>query len=943
MMDDAQGMCGCGKPDVTVFETCLRCGNAVSFEELRQRAVGTYDKDDQPIEDPGLPRRHSLMKDPKRCLRLLYLNDSTSHVLSGRFEPDWIHRVRPYEAVSYTWGGEDGDYTKTEFILIDGKLFPITKNCAAVLHKIRKPGGTRAIWIDSLCINQNDVNERSVQVSQMGKIFSGAQKVHIYIGNNIDDRTASNAFHVLSEIRNLSEFNTRLSVRKDREQAIKTLFAQTYFSRMWIIQEVLLAKTAELHWGTANIPWQTFNKDHLNVLRNGIDDYIPDWMRIRATAKNFRNPETLGELLFSAMGSTASNDRDKVYGIYGLLLDAEEEGLKVDYSLSVKQVFTNMAVHLITKHNAIRAVLLHANHDAPLVDGEQLPSWVPDFRSRCVPKNVSISFGEFGVLRIHSTISSENVVSNIGTDELYLRGHRLGIFQRWRNARDEHSRVVRCEIGGQDLEWEIRAKFSVGFDPEEHIVFWMSNGLILHLKRSATGEDTYTFLGECVLKHSGPFPTLVVHNRLTSFADAMFGLELQDLACLWKIYMHLEGFFVRTKQKDVFTTVGPTWANMKETREAASEYRDFCSQGDFNEYTREFYRRRRKNTARRWMFGFREVQKPNYEETFGRDDYHDDEMFAARWQVGSQMKRMFDFEFFWWDPGTWERLHSLKTVLQHPESYDIQKINELCGSWLRHYDKTSSLMQRFKVDRKRTLGTQVLEELKVWETATEKLSEVLQWAEEFFWPEEPHSAQVPSSGSDDFPMLEGSWSGDEDNNLIPPVSEETKAPIVNNDNEDSEVRDNNNGSRKEIGSEGPNLLSDDFAGMLVGDRGDQVESAKLEGVKPEQSETEGGKANGSSHGNKMMPDWVIKNNFKVVRLRWNELEAGKGGWRPDRYVLEPWSDGWAEAIWSIPHLFTVKDQVNLEELFQLEERCVKRGAWRGTKMEIFQAETITLV
>ncbi|RSL73750.1 hypothetical protein CEP54_000116 [Fusarium duplospermum] len=496
-MGDAHEMCGC-----------------ISFEELRQRAVDTYDKDDQPIEDPSLPRRHSPMKDPKRCLRLLHLNDSTSHVLSGRFECDWIHRVRPYEAVSYTWGGEDGDYTKTEFILIDGKLFPITKNCAAVLHKIRKPGETLAIWIDSICINQNDVNERSVQVSQMGKIFSGAQKVHIYIGSNVDDRTVSNAFYVLGSVWNLSDFNTMLSVRKDREQAVKTLFAQTYFSRMWVIQEVLLAKTAELHWGSASIPWQVFNKDHLKVLRNGIDSYIPEWMRIRATKKNFRNSETLGELLFSAMGSTASNHRDKVYGIYGLLLDAEEEGLTVDYTLSVSQVFTNMAVHLIKKQNALRAVLQHANRHAPLVDGEQLPSWVPDFRSRSVSKEVSISRDGFEDLDVDSSITLE---------ELTMPG-------LLRESPTEYSKA-RTKIKVQ-----VRAKFPVAFDPLDHTIFWMPDGTILQLERHPNREDAYIFLGECAIKGLGKFPGLVLHYR---HPDVMDGLELSDLKPLWELCMNL--------------------------------------------------------------------------------------------------------------------------------------------------------------------------------------------------------------------------------------------------------------------------------------------------------------------------------------------------------------------------------------------------------------------
>ncbi|KAI8656865.1 HET domain-containing protein [Fusarium sp. Ph1] len=453
-MRDAQDICDCGRPDITNLETCRSCGYPVNFEDLRQQAIDTYDRDGRPIGDPDLPRRHLRIGNPSNSLRVLHLDDGAPAVLSGTFERASITHLPPYEAVSYCWGGEDGDYTKPEFIIIGGRLFPITKNCAAVLHKIRKPNKKRVVWIDSLCINQNDVNERSVQVSQMGKIFSGVRKVHIYVGNNIDGRIASKAFYVLRSMRNLKEFNMRLS---DRVEAVKTLFAQTYFSRMWIIQEVLLAKTAALHWGKATIPWQTLREDHLEEFKkHGIDSCIPDWMRIRAMTKNFRNSETLGELLFSAMGSSASNDKDKVYGIYGLLFDAEEEGLTVDYGLSVKQIFTNMAAHLIKRHDAFWAVLRHVKHDAPLVNGEQLPSWVPDFRSRFVSQDVSMSRdGGLIELPVRSTITSQELILSSGTNELHLRGHMLITYRLSQDSPTEYSSITNHSPG----MWTIRAKF----------------------------------------------------------------------------------------------------------------------------------------------------------------------------------------------------------------------------------------------------------------------------------------------------------------------------------------------------------------------------------------------------------------------------------------------------------------------------------------------------
>ncbi|EEU41917.1 uncharacterized protein NECHADRAFT_85980 [Fusarium vanettenii 77-13-4] len=861
-MGDMQEKCDCRRPDITIFEVCRSCGNLVNFEDLRQQAVDTYDRDGQPIEDVTLPRRHLLMGNPRSSLRVLHLDNDASPILSGTFERASITHLPSYEAVSYCWGGDDGDYTKSEFIIIGGRLFPITKNCAAVLRKIRKTNSKRVIWVDSLCINQNDVKERSVQVSQMGQIFSGAQKVHIFLGNNVDKTTASKAFYVLNSMQNLNEFSMKL---RNGAEPVKALFTQTYFSRMWIIQEVLLAKSAALHWGTATIPWQTLSRDHLEEFKkSGIDSCIPEWMRIRATTNNFRNSETLGELLFSAMGSTASNDRDKVYGIYGLLFDAEQEGLTVDYGLSVNQVFTNMAIHLIKKHNALPAVIRHVDHDAPPVDDEQLPSWVPDFRSRCIPKHTKMSFEGFKELDIHSSISSEEVVSSIGEKGLCLRGHRLRIVQSG------------CrELSTEELNQGIRAKFPVAFNYERDVVFWMSNGLTLHLKRHAAQEDTYTLLGECYLNRPAPLPTVIVRDRRKSFAESMVGLGLQDVACLWKVYKALEDFirYGSLWDEDMHFGLLRAQMNMDEAIRAAKAYRDFCGGEVFNDASWELYSEQQQDAAIQAIFVLGDILKPKskvafygLEGAFGWLAYK--KAYNTKWwrdQRKYAIKRMVDFQNFWEDLGTWEKLHRFSTLLQHPESYDIQKINQLCEPWLGHYRKAEDLIRLLlrKTSRSRTLETEVLEELKAWEVTTKGLSKALQWTEGFFWPfKRPPSVHV--------------WDNHEEKRTTPKV-------------------DNKN-----------------LFGMLRFWRDDKTENSRTEEVEED-----------SPNEQKGTPDWVIKNNFKSVRLRVKKFQARQEHREfeklvpdPLEYALQPWRGGWVTGIGSISRLLAAKDQLNLQALFR---------------------------
>lgn len=71
-----------------------------------------------------------------------------------------------FEAISYVWG----THSRNETIICDGKRLRITENLRTALQRVRLQGGTRRIWADSICINQEDPNERGHQVALMGDI-----------------------------------------------------------------------------------------------------------------------------------------------------------------------------------------------------------------------------------------------------------------------------------------------------------------------------------------------------------------------------------------------------------------------------------------------------------------------------------------------------------------------------------------------------------------------------------------------------------------------------------------------------------------------------------------------------------------------------------------------------------------------------------------------------
>lgn len=88
-----------------------------------------------------------------------------------------------YEALSYVWGDPD-DASEA---LVEGSLFStyeVRANLRSALFHLRHKNEERVIWIDALCINQRDTNERNHQVGQMGRIYSSATRVIAWLGES---------------------------------------------------------------------------------------------------------------------------------------------------------------------------------------------------------------------------------------------------------------------------------------------------------------------------------------------------------------------------------------------------------------------------------------------------------------------------------------------------------------------------------------------------------------------------------------------------------------------------------------------------------------------------------------------------------------------------------------------------------------------------------------
>ncbi|KAI1358883.1 heterokaryon incompatibility protein-domain-containing protein [Xylaria arbuscula] len=142
-----------------------------------------------------------------------------------------------YEALSYCWG----DASDKRPISCDGKPFLVTKNLESALRRLRQPHADNILWIDAICINQNDLAERSYQVTLMHHIYRGADRVLVWLGTYSD--TQGDAIHcVFPMCRKMMEFYSDL-ILEDPEYLFSTEFNRRPIADRRVILKQKLKET----------------------------------------------------------------------------------------------------------------------------------------------------------------------------------------------------------------------------------------------------------------------------------------------------------------------------------------------------------------------------------------------------------------------------------------------------------------------------------------------------------------------------------------------------------------------------------------------------------------------------------------------------------------------------------------------------------------------------
>ncbi|KAK1242545.1 hypothetical protein MKX08_005357 [Trichoderma sp. CBMAI-0020] len=267
-----------------------------------------------------------------RLLKLLPHRDITSplqcslieYPLQDLFESN--HHL--YDSLSYAWGSPD----KTRSISIGDCYLPITTNLHVALLRLRDRFFERIIWVDAICINQQDLNERSNQVRRMAMIYALANRVIVWLGEAEDDSDQA-----LEGVHNSADGQPAGEDQKIQNAVLK-LLQRPWFKRIWILQEVAAARHVLILCGSSEIDGYTFcmginslNLDYAEApgLRNLIRSatYLIR-RKVLQPKQTTSNPSTfslniapLSELIDMYHAREASDCRDKVYALLGMSSD----------------------------------------------------------------------------------------------------------------------------------------------------------------------------------------------------------------------------------------------------------------------------------------------------------------------------------------------------------------------------------------------------------------------------------------------------------------------------------------------------------------------------------------------------------------------------------------------------------------------------------------------
>lgn len=310
-----------------------------------------------------------------------------------------------YQALSYAWHDPtlfpDEGRQPSENVQIDDKFMKVGKNIASFLRTMRmKKPDSGWWWIDSICINQSDVRERNSQVHRIRKIYQCAQQVVVWLGPLVHDSNRAIDFlkFVFTDCPRGHEivwFKKYLMAHSIQTQwkALTRLLWRVWWTRIWSVQEVVVAKEVTVLCGASQLSWAELEYS-VTKIHTALDDI---WEHVQsiggltivrdrfdaiariAALRRKRDSLTLLEVLNSVGGNDCTDARDKVYGLLGVVEDGPRFYPFPDYTMTAERVFRKLYVNMVMETGELDFLSLVQNR-IDEASTSTLPTWCPDTR-----------------------------------------------------------------------------------------------------------------------------------------------------------------------------------------------------------------------------------------------------------------------------------------------------------------------------------------------------------------------------------------------------------------------------------------------------------------------------------------------------------------------------------------------------------------------------------
>lgn len=330
-----------------------------------------------------------------------------------------------FSCLSYTWG-EPSD---TRTIMINGLEVIVRSNLEAALKSFRQQKEFQRglmLWIDALCINQADMDEKEKTIRDMQNIYLGAHTVTIWLGagSSKSDEALHTIHNFIARYSKPTEDSTDVGHVELLDPpplwfssivypAIVQLMDRPYWRRLWIMQEITACAPCEkIYIGNYHMTWTElvlllkscmcsrdsveFNDEYTETLNNRVLACIHQAYILTTMAETYRRVPGLGKLNTSVeygrasswldLGRTSqvTDERDRVYGILGLIPEQISSRIVPSYTNTLAQVYRDLSRALIDSSGCFDECFVGSINTNP-----GLTSWAVDMRdtSGSWPKN----------------------------------------------------------------------------------------------------------------------------------------------------------------------------------------------------------------------------------------------------------------------------------------------------------------------------------------------------------------------------------------------------------------------------------------------------------------------------------------------------------------------------------------------------------------------------